>query len=173
MEEPKVHESLEDMEAPEGRKVSKRRKVTSPEYDVMECNVGGARVSSKIEDDVANLVNEINWLPCRNIGDMSSPRDNIERMYATNKILLLPYSKHPKVRESFKVLYVVIPYGIGEAEQAYCDYLWNIPLPQVHIVITLDNISSTIRDIDMLQHKEWVGDTEVWMMDGLSDSIVT
>ncbi|KAK8477890.1 hypothetical protein V6N11_020977 [Hibiscus sabdariffa] len=96
MEEPKVHESLEDMEAPEGRKVSKRRKSIKYEAnDVEDASVSNFR--GKIEDDVANLVNEINWLPCRNIGDMSSPRDNIERMYATNKILLLPYSKHPKV----------------------------------------------------------------------------
>ncbi|KAK8649527.1 hypothetical protein V6N13_130255 [Hibiscus sabdariffa] len=34
------------MEAPKGRKTSKRRKLTSTEYDVMECNDGGARVSS-------------------------------------------------------------------------------------------------------------------------------
>ncbi|KAK8636352.1 hypothetical protein V6N13_124098 [Hibiscus sabdariffa] len=101
-EELEVNRSLEDIEAPKGRKMLKRCKATFAEYDVMECNNGGARVlgtrqimsemlqqvifekiSRKVEDDGVNIVNEINKLFYRNIGDISPQRDNIGSLYAT------------------------------------------------------------------------------------------
>ncbi|KAK8686082.1 hypothetical protein V6N13_125109 [Hibiscus sabdariffa] len=99
-----------------------KSEVTSTEYDVMECNDGGARVSCtrqmmlemlqqviselnglkeisrKIEDDGVNLVNEINKLLYHKFGGYLTSERYIGSMYATDGDLLTTGFKTPEDR---------------------------------------------------------------------------